>query len=404
MRTVIILLLLIWFAGLASAQPPDTLWTRSFGNEQGAYEPFLDVVSADTDGGFFIGGLCCRTMYHGDFYSRGYVARMDQSGLVMWGREIAGYYVGTEVYDLWPMPDGGVTAACAAGEGIWTITTGLIRYSAGGAALLNITYDNGPWPQSDTTIAIARTSDGGFALIGWPQIGWPPCSTQVLKVDSAGTELWRRSWPGRDLCTISALPDHGFLLAGGRGFSLCRLDSVGDSLWTRHVFADTMARCMRMTLSPTGTFLLVGSTGMDAHGEAVVVRNDGDTLWTRHYDFSLPIVAAVHCAEGGFILLSDRLIRIDMSGDTLWTQALPSANCLWKSVTQTTDSGVVVGGNALPYYDEIFLVKFAREGLSADPRVITHPASFALQAFPNPFNPTTTLSCSSSAPLGQLAQ
>jgi hypothetical protein len=87
------------------------------------------------------------------------------------------------------------------------------------------------------------------------------------------------------------------------------------------------------------------------------------------------------------------MIRITDSGDTLWTCPLPGDSISWNRILQTADSGFAVAGANRDYWNPHgILALFTREGLAADDRLIVHPTTFILSAFPNPFNPTTTLS------------
>jgi hypothetical protein len=110
------------------------------------------------------------------------------------------------------------------------------------------------------------TADGGYAICGVAMTPLRhPCF--VARLDSTGAHLWTRvlndttsPWPDHLLGRIQATPDGGFVVVGSQyvactpGAILVRLDSLGDTLWTR---------------------LFDGLTGTEDYGEWVVNTRDG---------------------------------------------------------------------------------------------------------------------------------
>lgn len=125
------------------------------------------------------------------------------------------------------------------------------------------------------------------------------CDLWFLKFDSQGNLLWQRTYGGREFDigqSVVQTRDGGYLLAGstdsyGVGLYdawLVRTDSLGDSLWTKTLGGpkEDVANSIRKTRD--GGFVVVGS----AHGGGpqspsgvwlIKLDSGGDTVWTRTY-------------------------------------------------------------------------------------------------------------------------
>lgn len=211
-----------------------------------------------------------------------------------------------------------------------------------------------------------------------------------------------------DLYAIAATPDSGFVVAGrsnsttSSDFYLAKFNIAGDTVWTRRysIAMGGVARALQKTSS--GGFLLAGGAlvpdaPLDNEAAVVAVDSGGNVLSVYIHHGIPPIVSMDRCAEGGYILLADRLVRINESGDTLWTRTLPCDTCGYSSVIQTADSGYIVAGttdSVFMHVSSSYLVKYSREGLPVSESQTAIPSGFRLSSFPNPFNPSTMISFS----------
>jgi hypothetical protein len=385
MKTALVVLGITAVVVAGWGQPPDTLWTRVF------YEPSntrFNSVCALPNGDCAAIGHCCVNLFH-SFYASVYAARVDVQGTTLWA------------YSYW-LVWGNFQAPYAEGFTIQTASTGGLIVGTGangwppfGARLLRLNDDGETqWftycdpgftdPFLEIT-SVCNAASGGFAVTTHSDYD----TTRIARIDSSGQLLWRKGIANTTLDCVLPLSDDGFMLAGGPGFLLARLDSTGDTVWTRHLGNDSASFCKHLISRPQGGYLMLGGSGIGV-GMVMVVSNEGELLETHTYDYSSVFIAGVACAQGGFLMLSDGLIRVSETLDTLWTQTLPCTDCYGTSVAQTTDSGFVVAGSYRG--SSGYLMKFAREGLPTDNRGALHPSSFNFSSFPNPFNPTTTLS------------
>jgi hypothetical protein len=169
---------------------------------------------------------------------------------------------------------------------------------------------------------------------------------------------------------VRELPDGGFIVVGytssyGAGQEdayLIRSDAAGDTLWTRTYGGP--GRDWGWDVLPTagGGFIIVGFTNSyGAGGDDVWVIGtdaDGAERWTRTYGGAGDDIAwAFHAtADGGYVVAAQTtsygagerdvyILRLDASGDTIWTRVLggPGIDRIFSTVP-TDDGGSVFTG------------------------------------------------------------
>jgi hypothetical protein len=188
--------------------------------------------------------------------------------------------------------------------------------------------------------------------------------------------VWERSFGGpyeEMASSVRQTPDGGYVIAGTTALFgnqtpniyLVRVNSQGDTLWTRQYgadWSDEVARSLEVT--DDGGFVLAGYT--NALGgdwdDMYLIRTDsaGVTLWTGTYGGARndEAYAAKQTTDGGYILVgwtgsygpahrNVYLVKTDAGGDTLWTRVYGTDGVeeAW-SVQQTLDGGFVVAGYA----------------------------------------------------------
>lgn len=220
-----------------------------------------------------------------------------------------------------------------------------------------------------------ETTDGGFALVGGR-------SKEVLVVRTApnGDTSWTRQYGGNSdeiSASLAETSDGGFVvLAGTHSFGtsphantlLLRLDSNGDTLWTR-VYASGGVEVVRnMTLTSDGGVAIVGRTDASLQEDVYVLRLDanGDTLWTRSYgDMAADDDGYVikQTADGGFIIAgSTRGFRSGLSEQVyvIKTDSLGNSGCNerqvdWLPASPSVDrlNNLIFTANATPSIDTL---------------------------------------------------
>jgi hypothetical protein len=399
------------------AQQPDTLWTRTFGGVG------LDIgwkVLQTEDGGYAILGL---TNSFGAGGYDIYLIKTDANGDTEWTKtyggnldEIAGGIQQTS--------DGGFIISGSTGSfNAIIIDIYLIKTDANGDTLWTRMFsldddDNGTDVRQTadggyilTGFSSSTGSAGGYDMI-------------LLKTDAVGNLLWTRFFGGdaSDYSySVRQTTDGGYIIAGESGSVtlydydayIIKTDSDGDTLWTRNYggFLWDEFTCIRET--PDTGYIAVGSSYSFSNGcndaYLVKINSGGDTLWTKIYgadgdDAGLNVSLA---NDGGYIIAGTTrifeaiwndayLIRTDDVGDTLWTFIYrDEVDEIWNNAIQTNDGGYIVVGETNSFgagdYD-IWLVSLNADSLGIE----NHRDEISLEyilhkPYPNPFNQTTNI-------------
>jgi hypothetical protein len=229
-------------------------------------------------------------------------------------------------------------------------------------------------PATEYGYAMTTAPDGGFILVGTTtSFGAGSKDVYVVRTDPNGAFLWQRTYGGESIdegWSVIATSDGGYLLCGttssfGAGSSdiyILRCDANGDLRWSKTFGGPNGEAGYAICAAPDGGYLVVGSTGSFGTGYssvyAVRIDESGDSLWTAVYggakaDFGY---CATSTYDNGFLIggttassgagYSDAyLIKIDGSGFVLWEKTFGGAqDDLAYSVTQTEDGGVILVG------------------------------------------------------------
>jgi len=162
---------------------------------------------------------------------------------------------------------------------------------------------------------------------------------------------WRRAFgafANDDCQVVRVVSDDLFILAGttgsfgGGASDIYMLAVNGDGIlqWSRPIGGQQIEQCTDMRIAEDGGMWLVGNTNAGTNGyEGLLIRTDatGEPLWQRTYggqdwDF----FHSVQTTSDGGVLISGQtfsyddtggkawLLRMDSSGDTLWTHVFRS--------------------------------------------------------------------------------
>jgi hypothetical protein len=156
---------------------------------------------------------------------------------------------------------------------------------------------------NDGFLSAIPTSDGGAAAVGYTH-SYGPADVNVFAVrtDSDGDTLWTRAYGGAGMdygYGICASGNGGFIIAGyttsfGAGDEdvyVLRLDSNGDTVWTRTYGGPEPDEGYSICPSGDGNFIVSGRT--DSYGMGfndlylLKLSPAGDTLWTRVFGDTL---------------------------------------------------------------------------------------------------------------------
>lgn len=198
------------------------------------------------------------------------------------------------------------------------------------------TYGGTGW---DRGYSLEQTLDGGYVLLGYTtSFGAGGEDVYLMKIDSNGDTLWTRTYGGANHdrgFVIRQTNDNGFVIVGmtysfGSGQSdvyLIKTDSLGNQLWAQTYGGDSADHGTSVQQTSDSGYVIVGKTrsfGADDLDIYIIKTNsDGETLWAKTY--------------GG--------IQIDHS----------------RAIQQTADGGYIIGGS-VESQDNIFLLKTNAQG------------------------------------------
>ncbi len=391
---------------------PDSLWSRTYG---GAGTDFGYAVVAIEDGGYVLAATT-NSVGAGDYDL--WLIKTDGVGDSLWCHTFGGSqaeYVGNAGHTA----DGGYfITGFTWSFGAGNIDYWMVKTDANGDSLWSRTYGG---PQMDQLYWGQQTFDGGFILAGYTSsFGSGGRDFWLVKTDANGDSLWSKTFGGllHDGCTyVIQTADSGYALCGiARSFGdsegdfwLVKTDANGDSLWSR-TFGnpwEDMPWCVRQTAD--GGYVITGRTARSGGNTdlwLVKTNAEGDSLWSLTYGNVIEGeagVSVIQNGDGGYTIAGQSdstdgdflLLRTDVHGGVLWHRTFGGPT--WDEaydIQPTPDGGYIIAGLTESFGaggQDVWLVKTGPDPLSAGERPAIHPASYTLSAFPNPFNPATTI-------------
>jgi Secretion system C-terminal sorting domain len=277
----------------------------------------------------------------------------------------------------------------------------------------------------DQGYCVKQTSDGGYIVIA--RIENVNSDVGVFKTDSNGIIIWNKIFIDN---TKSDFPSEileltsGYIIVGTSIFQpfvtemlLMRLNSIGDSVWTRNIGGGSFEDGSSIDLALGGGFILGGTSGSynsNSFPETYVVKTDtsGNIEWYKtfsgfRYDnlYSIRRKLGIGYIMAGFGDSTDNLERakirlIDQSGNLLYQKSYMPGNDenMLRSIELTSDGGFISAGHSksIQSNNKMYIVKMDSL-LNANPIGISEyqteiPEAFVFhQNYPNPFNPQTKL-------------
>ncbi|MFC1546932.1 T9SS type A sorting domain-containing protein [Candidatus Neomarinimicrobiota bacterium] len=394
----------------------DALWMRAFGGSD--MDDAEDVLQTN-DGGYLVAGYT-NSFPLGSKYA--WVIKLDANGDTLW----------TRIYRDFNTPS--AKAACETDDGAYAIVGSssytdlawIFKIDANGDTLWTRNYRG---KIASHFADIQQTEDGGYILAGVAGDYGPHHdlrSASLIKTDVNGDTLWTRRY-GEDTWSfawsVSQTNDGGYVLAGAQVYTdpivralLVRTDSIGTLLWQHIYGGDLQGYLLDVWQIPDGGFIAAGVSSGAGGVDGLLIRTDanGDTLWTKTYGGSDwdELRAILRVSDTGYVLLGSTLsyghrdgdawiLAVDAAGDTIWTQTVGGVGYdRSDSGMQTTDGGFIVCGKTRSYgggSDDLWVFKTDSLGNTislnaANERSRSMPQIFALHpAYPNPFNPATTI-------------
>lgn len=343
------------------------------------------VIEA-VDGGYYVAGLDVFEDSTFMFAGSGVLLRTNAVGDELWRQE---YSVpgaqSVQIEDMIATTDGNLVVAGLVDQGVDDYDVYLAKIDTAGNAIWSAIIAR---PYKQWAYQVRETPDHGFIAAGWTSTTpWVNSGAfYLVRLDSNGDTLWTRThpspypWDQLAYC-VEVMPDSGFVVAGkqmygGVGYNhVMRMNAVGDTLWTKTLDSLAQGEARDVAITDDGNIVVTGFSGVTGFSEPFLAELDpnGNMLWSRIYD---EVVAGwsysvAKTASGFALLVQDYmydviLLDVELNGDLNWLQHYDVALDYPYSVEPTADGGFVMTGATTPggvLASDIFLIKTDGSGI-----------------------------------------
>ena len=233
----------------------------------------------------------------------------------------------------------------------------------------------------DNAYSILETSDHGFILTGEDY-----SDGIVIKTDSTGSIEWEKrygsnSYNNASVTHINSTNDGGYIFcgktnsygAGGTDLYTVKINSIGDTLWTRALGNSQHDYSRGIEQTSDGGYII----GSEELSNAFIVKLDanGDTLWSKkHYLLSCDFNKLTVANDGGYLCAGATYLggwdffafKTDSNGDTLWAKRYGGGSVdKGNDIQPTADGGYIIVGSAMSFGaggQDVFLIKTDANG------------------------------------------
>jgi len=248
---------------------------------------------------------------------------------------------------------------------------------------------------TDYAYSVQQTKDEGYIIAGYTtSFGVGSRDAYLICTDVNGKTLWTKTYGESNTdyaWTVQQTNDDGFIFGahsgsfgiGSHDVYLVKSDLGGNVIWSRVYGGSNADGAYSLQQTTDGGFIIgahVNSFGAGQHDVYLIkINNSGDTLWTK--TFGGPgedRFRELHqTADGGFILVSETLsfgagnsdvylIKTDSIGNLLWTKTYGgSSSDYGYSVRQTLDGGYIIAGYTRSFGAEgtdVYIIKTDSSG------------------------------------------
>lgn len=354
---------------------------------------------------------------------QGYIMKLNSDGNLLWSRALGELGVKTVMSIL--VEDSGDIVFTG-----WFADTSDGSY----APYLGRTDLNGnetiirPYPEYSDFIfgkAICESMNGGF-VIGAEGITVSTAKILLFEVDETGDMIWNteiNDLGPEDINDIEPTPDGGYVTIGRKVFmseqesyiKLMRFSALGDSIWTEFLAGSPIgSNGYGIDVNENGSIAVIGNIIEESSGGnnydvyLALLDSSGNLSWEDIYGESTNCTGRdVHFVGEDLLVcgtwsdpsdpFSDLFVqKLTQAGDSVWFVQVGGLGEDGGLAMAISDSGtIIVGGYkrlvSCPYVtDWIVSYSFSSNSNEMQPYI---PNAISLGPnYPNPFNPTTTIS------------
>ena len=284
------------------------LWKKFIGDASFSSRSYS--IDNTLDGGYILGGYQVDTVIN---YNKGTLMKLDSSGNEQWTRVYPGLIANNIIYHVEQNADSTYTFIGGKDMYIYNGDIWLVHTDVNGFEISSNIYEFVTVPNSDFNVGqhFSKTSDNGYIISG--STGFLGGFTRgiIFKIDSTGQIVWEKvmsqfpdgsgnPWWSYIIKSV-ILPDQSVVCAGGITVNangntqwralLIKVDSTGTELW-RRVYAynnqaDTYAYAMEAT--PDGGFIIAGrAEGPNIGADLYLIKTNCLGFWQApKADFSV---------------------------------------------------------------------------------------------------------------------
>lgn len=362
-----------------------------------------NCVQQTFDGGYI---MCGTGVVNGN---DALIVKLDSAGTIEWAKSYSG--PGSEgAVSVFQLPDSGYIVNAIYDLSLNT-KNWLLRLNTYGDTLWTKTYSAGNGSTDAYQMAISANT-AFYALAGHfsiPATGFINASLVIALSNGLQVASKLYGVPGfkSQAESVDNTFDNGFVFTGSYGLNtsdiwLVRTNYLGDTIWQRKYDKSFGEIGFAVEQTADSGFIIGGSTMYSVqYDNAYFIKTNsiGDTLWTKQYggNVSCIIRSVANTSDGGYIatgrIVSSinptaylYLMRLNATGDTLWTKQFGNQAAGGYYVRQTTDGGFIIcGENNIAGVNYAYLIKTdslgnVTTGLNSVP--INNPFSFTIS--PNP--------------------
>ncbi len=259
----------------------------------------------------------------------------------------------------------------AGGQDIW-----LLKVSPHGDVKWSKTFGGIGW---DCALSLCLTDDGGFVIVGYTESkGKGDKDIWLIKTDASGNEEWDKTFGDTAAdygYSIARTSDGGFIIVGytesygmgGRDVWLIKTDANGNKEWDKTFGGEDDDWGRWICLTEDGGYLIVGTTYSFGAGDKDIWLIKTDANGNKEWDktFGGASYEEGSCImptnDGGFIITGVTcsygaggedvwLIKIDANGNEVWSKTFGGIDDDrgW-TVCQTDDGGFFIVGRTYSY-------------------------------------------------------
>ena len=385
-------------------------------------------ISKTEDSGYILSGM--------EFYTA-VIKKIDSSGNLIWSKtydnptESDGYVGDDVIKSVRQTSDGGyIAAGYFENENSWSRVSWIFKTDELGEILWSKTYKKNnatdTWAED-----VVESSNGDFILTGNQKNDGNKAHAMLRRYSAAGEIIWHKTYTRADYNEgISLIETSGenIVFVGFSGTShgdykhfIVKTDSEGNSLFKKRFGTNTQQSLNSVIEAPDGGYVATGYC--NNYNDLYIVKFDteGSMLWEHclpadqdnlyGWDHGNDIIQA---QSGGYYIVGTSstypqsnggddiyLVKIDEVGDTLWTDFIGGiADDQGQAIVESDNGDLIICGTTWSYttypdnnYDSGFYVfsYTPDQSLSASKSKLS-PSDFYLgNAYPNPFNPITSL-------------